>query len=501
MSRAIALVWALSLTSAASAAPRRARRPVVPKTTAADQQTFEQTFEFILQQAGQSYLKNQAMPEPAVLQPFLDKLQEPELGKAKANLARLEDLISNAEAVQQGMEDGITADVYKMMVDQAADDLGVGTIVEQAFLPNQRAGRSMDGDEKTLVSACQAEARDQSYDRRAFYERCLGQRRAESVYLSASRSPASQAPPSAAALHLIQEIQAARAKQASVSDDVMLKLQETQNRLLASLPANASIAPELPGAPQRFQSLSPRKPASVGQDPFAQAKGLKFNAPPLDTADLDAGVKLARVAKADEIGFTGYCYSYVKSAMQKAGIVDKNTIAKAGAAGRAKQFAGFVDKNPALLKRKLRRIPNPSWPLPIGTIVVWSAGACHFDADSGHIEIVTRIKPPQACSDGCETFQTACLDQLAGEPARAASQLPKAQDDVRQAQAAADAAPDRAARRKAALALSRAKNALAALQAKQEPAVAAYVIERQSPSPLVAPQPIQTASIQTASAE
>jgi len=46
-------------------------------------------------------------------------------------------------------------------------------------------------------------------------------------------------------------------------------------------------------------------------------------------------------------------------------------------------------------------------------------GVCGYSARSGHIEIVTRIKPPQACSDGCGTFQTACLDELSADPERA----------------------------------------------------------------------------------
>ena len=484
MTRAITLFWALAFpltaaaaaTATAAAAPRRARHVVVPATTAADQQSFEQTFELILQQAGQSYLKDEAMPEPAVLEPFLAKLKEPQLTKAKANISRLEDLVANAESVQQG-PGAFSPEVYKLMVDQAADDLKVGETVEQDFVPNGRAGRSLDAGEKLLVASCQGEARNQAYDRRSFYQSCLGHRRVEAVYLVASRSGSGEAVPNPASLRLLQEIEAGRAKQTKVSADVTRMLQETHDRLLAGLPP---VDPGVPGAPTRFQSLSPRKPAVGGNgNAFAQAKGLKTNEPPLNTADLDAGVSLARVVKRDEIGFTGYCYSYVKSALQKAGIVDRNTIANAGAAGRAKQFASFVDKNPALLKRKLRRIPAPSWPLPIGTIVVWSAGACGYDADSGHIEIVTRIKPPQACSDGCENFQTACLDQLATDPARAAAQVPQAQEDLRQAQSALDAATDRPGRRLAAAALARKKAALSAVQARQEPSVAAYVIERQ----------------------
>jgi len=282
-------------------------------------------------------------------------------------------------------------------------------------------------------------------------------------------------------VRLLQEIEAGRAKHAQVSTDVDRMLKDTQARLLAGLaPAVGAVgAGGAAGSPPRYQPLTARAAAPGTTAPFAQAKGLRITEPPLNTVDLDAGVKLAHIAKADEIGFTGYCYSYVKSALQKAGIVNRSAIDGAGDAAHAKLFADFVEKNPALLKRKLRRVKPPSWPLPIGTIVVWSAGACGYDSVSGHIEIITRIKPAQACSDGCETFQTACLDQLGSDPARAAAELPPAQDAVRQAQSDADAATGGPSRRRAAAALASKKAALASVQARQTPAVAVYVIERQ----------------------
>ena len=161
--------------------------------------------------------------------------------------------------------------------------------------------------------------------------------------------------------------------------------------------------------------------------------------------------------------------------LEELGIVDKETISKAGASAHAKLFADFVDKNPGLLNRKLRRIPEPSWPVPIGTIVVWSAGACGYSSKSGHIEIITRIKPPQACSDGCGTFQTACLDGLGADPPRARAELPKAQTELEQAQSAYDAGRTRAR----SAVLRQKKAVLAAIEKRLEPQVAAYVIERE----------------------
>lgn len=477
---AVLLSFLCPLGAAAQAPKRRRAAVVVPKTSLADKQAFEQTFEFVLLQAGKAYLKDEAMPDPVALDPFITSLKEPELGKAKGNRQRLEEVISGAEWVQQG-PGSVSPEVYKLMVDQAADDLGVGSVVEESFVPNGRAGRSLDASEKSLVKDCQAEARDQAYDRRSFYQRCLGHRRAESVYLNPQRPAAggdSQAR-SPAAMRLLQEIAANKSRlPAELSQDVSRKLTQTRDRLSSGWPASADAAVPASGpwgaARSGFRRLTPR-PADTS---FKQPDGLKTSEPPLNAADLSAGTKLARISKADEIGFTGYCYSYVKSALQKAGIVSRDDIAKAGAASHAKQFNEFVQKNPALLKRKLLRIPNPSWPLPIGTVVVWSPGACSYSAESGHIEIITRIKPPQACSDGCGTFQTACLDELSSDPARAAAELPAAQADFDQAQSAYDALTDRKARRLAAAGLSKRKAALAKVKSRLEPRVAAYVVQR-----------------------
>ncbi|MEK7859214.1 MAG: hypothetical protein AAB320_08745 [Elusimicrobiota bacterium] len=487
MSRALALLLLLSVPLSAATAPKR--KAVVPQTKAGDKLAFEQTFEFILLQAGQSYLKDEAMPDPSALEPFLAPLKEPELGKAKLKTQRLLALVANAENVQLGPQ-GLAEDLFKMIVDQAADDLDVGSIVEQNFLPNGRAGRSLDAREKGLVKDCQAAARDKTYDRRSFYQQCLGRRQAEATYLGKPGPSLSDDSASAQArIRLLEAAAAARSRlPAGLSEDIRLRLQETQARLLARLPSiEPGMAVGVPvsprsGLPSAKPGLRRSDPAGSDKNAFLQAKDLRTAEPPMDQADLSAGTQLARISKRDEIGFTGYCYSYVKSALQKAGIVDKATIAKAGAAGHAKLFAEFADKNPGLLKRKLRRLPKPSWPLPIGTVVVWSPNACGYSAESGHIEIITRIKPPQACSDGCGAFQVACLEELAADPARAQQELAKAQEDYRRAQTAYDALTARKARQAAAAPLSRKKRTLAGVLKRLEPQVAAYVIERPNAS-------------------
>lgn len=482
MPRRIFILLAVLWLPLASSAASRPRKPVAaPKTSAADAQAFDQTYELVFQSAGQSYLRDEPMPDPDSLDALFAAFREPELGKAKAKKDVLARLVAGAECVQSGPA-GAPPDVYKLMVGQAAEDLQVGVIVERDFAPNARSGRSLDSPEKDLVKACQGEARDQPYDRRGFYQKCLGRRRSEAVYLAPGRlaAAASAQPLSAACGPLLQAVSLARAKlMPGLSDDVTRRLQETRDRLLAGFPGSAdALGAVAPGQSSRQRLPALRSAgAAPARSPAPAASDLRLDEPPLNSADLATGVKLAKVAKAGEIGFTGYCYSYVKAALQKAGIVDRQAIDGAGASAHAKLFADFVEKNPALLKRKLRRIPEPSWPVPIGTIVVWSAGACGYSARSGHIEIVTRIKPPQACSDGCGPFQTACLDELRTDPQRARSELAPAQEGLRQAQADYDAG-----RTKAKLAaLRKRKAALAAVEKRLEPRVAAYVIERDKP--------------------
>lgn len=476
MSRALPAILAAALLLCGPAqAQTRRRSPAAAKTAAFDAAAFDQTHEMIFLLAGQAYLKDQIMPDPASLDPIVAALKDPALGKAREKKLALERLISGAECIQGGPA-GMTLDIYRLAVVQAAEDLKVGAIVEQDFIPNARAGRSLNEEEKALVKACQGEARDQAYDRRGFYQKCLGRRRSEAVYLAPARlarSPAGIGLMPQCEPVLGSVAQSRRKLAPGLSDEVGRKLLELNRQFAARPPVDD-------GLPAQVQpGRDPRPGTAPGQDksspPGTGAADLKLTEPPLDTADLDAGLKLARVSKAGEIGFTGYCYSYVKAALQKAGIVDRADIDKAGAAGHAKLFADFVEKNPALLKRKLRRIPEPSWPVPIGTIVIWSAGACGYSATSGHIEIVTRIKPPQACSDGCGTFQTACLDELSADPARARTELPKVQEEFAAAQLAYDAAKTKANQ----AALRRRQAALKTVERRLEPRVAAYVVERQ----------------------
>ncbi|MCX5787223.1 MAG: hypothetical protein NTX64_01750 [Elusimicrobia bacterium] len=488
MSRPLIACLLLLLSTGASAAHRK-RVPVAAGTSAADKQSFEQTYLLVFLQAGHSFLDNGPMPDPSSLKYFIASLKEPELSSATAALHRLEERISDAEAVQEG-SGGVPAEAYKLMVDHVAQSLEVGAIVEERFAPNNRAGRSLDASEKSLVAACQAEARDQGYDRRGYYRWCLGRRSAEAVYMDAAHlAQGSEPAPDPVRARLLGEVMADRSRFApTLSKDLGAKMEQMRSQLVAGtaqpgadVPDTASVPWSGTGSIGRSLNRMASRTSGAGPSDFRQPPGLTVKAPPLNSADLAAGAKLAQIAARDEIGFTGYCYSYVKSALQKAGIVDRSEIDSADDGAHAKLFADFVDKNPGLLHRKLLRVPSPQWPLPIGTIVVWSAGACGYSAESGHIEIITRIKPPQACSDGCGTFQVACMEELAAAPAAAAAKLPSAQRDLQQAQAdyeSAVAAKNAAAKRAAAAALAKKKAALKAVQAGLHPRVAVYVIER-----------------------
>lgn len=498
MSRApaVALLCLLvPLGALASPAPKKRKAVAPPKGPSADAVAFDQTYEYVFLQAGRSYLDGEAMPDPTILDQFLASLKDPEKAKAQEKRAKLEDLISGAECVQDGPE-AIPPDVYKLMVDEMAEKLRVGEIVETDFMPNGRAGRSLDADEKKLVATCQAEARNQAAGRRAFYQRCLGRIISEEVYLADARMTpaATDKTGTQACVTVLGEVSAKRERlPVDITDKVGANLEVTRSALLEGIKRPEA----LPQArmPPPFDSHLPgsgaRAPSSVLTSPKGPPRktDLAIIGPPLENADLATGAKLAMTVKNAEIGFTGYCYSYVKAALQKVGIVDKATIGNAGAGGHAKLFADFVEKNPALLKRKLKPIPSPAWPLPIGTVVVWSAGACNYSDVSGHIEIVTRIKPPQACSDGCGTFQTACLDELGAAPSNAEAALPAAREALAQAQGAVDelkGSKNAKAVAAAKTTLMQKKAAVAKLEKALTPKVHAYVVEKETSPPAVA---------------
>ncbi|MDD5658376.1 MAG: hypothetical protein PHF00_14085 [Elusimicrobia bacterium] len=480
MSRIIAAILALLLPASAQTRKPR-RRPVVPVANAADKQDFEQTFEFVARQAGVSYLEKRDMPDPAALDVFIAALKEPDRKTAAERRDRFEAAVERAECVQRG-RGAVAPEVYALMVSRVADELEIGAIVEERFAPT-RQKYPLSQEDKALSRACQTEARDEVKDRRAAYRRCLGRRRALQAYLDASVTAGEGMSPIADEKCSAFAAQARLGRSllpADISAALSAKLAQTRRQLMGEPSAlgDADAVAASPDArpPQARLNIYPR-PESHGEIPTETAKlgeGLQIADPPLEKINLESGAHLARLIKNREIGFTGYCYAHVKAALQSVGIVDKKSIADAGAARHAKLFAGFVDKNPSLLKRKLRRVKDPSWPLPIGTIVVWDVGVCGYSARSGHIEIITRIKPPQACSDGCGPFQVSCLAWLSDDQQRAAAEKPAAQRAAAETRVAYEASKTRSRL----AALKRGEKALAAVDRRLQPRVAAYVIER-----------------------
>ena len=118
--------------------------------------------------------------------------------------------------------------------------------------------------------------------------------------------------------------------------------------------------------------------------------------------DWDKAKTMAREVWDNAKGFTGYCYAYVKDALDA--VLPKGWRSQVGQSS-AYQFASSLNRNPKLFdKLKLRKIdPNtiPDGIPPVGAIIVYGRGMCGFSPEHGHIEIVVATQPPRACSDGC----------------------------------------------------------------------------------------------------
>src|SRR3989338_422154 len=81
----------------------------------------------------------------------------------------------------------------------------------------------------------------------------------------------------------------------------------------------------------------------------------------------------------------------------------------------AHQFGLFVDqdKKGAIHKLGYAQVPTltpenkPD--LATGDMIIWSAGLCSFNADHGHIEMITSLNPPRAFSNGGQNIRKDCL--------------------------------------------------------------------------------------------
>lgn len=129
--------------------------------------------------------------------------------------------------------------------------------------------------------------------------------------------------------------------------------------------------------------------------------------------DREKAGELARIALRNNLGyFNGQCYAYVAGFMEAAGVIRPEQWGGLGiGTDSAADFAEWAEANPAALRSSLGlvRMENPDSVsgLPTGGIVVYGRGVCGFSRKHGHIEVV--VAENRLCSDGCESFEAACL--------------------------------------------------------------------------------------------
>lgn len=185
-------------------------------------------------------------------------------------------------------------------------------------------------------------------------------------------------------------------------------------------------------------------------------------------------------------GTIGSCYAGVKDILEdtlKIATFDGKGVRTDEIQG-AYQFPRFVERHPALLKRKLARYSTPVWPLQISDIVVWGRGVCGYNPDWGHIEMIYKISPDAkqawAVSDHSQAFNVDCFRAEAAKVADAQTKLPSLREKAASAQASYDSlksGSDRKAAARALRVLRAAKSAAARAEAQLD-RVIAYSIER-----------------------
>ncbi len=159
------------------------------------------------------------------------------------------------------------------------------------------------------------------------------------------------------------------------------------------------------GAEIKFEEPKPAKETSVFK---SGAKSLPAN------YDAEKAQRLAYVAGKENLGyFNSQCYEYAANHMERAGIIRPEQWGELGIGpDSAADFAAWANANPVAMKGQLglekMQTPMTIAELPVGGIVVYERGACGFSKKHGHIEIV--VSENKLCSDGCEGFEQACLD-------------------------------------------------------------------------------------------
>ena len=121
-------------------------------------------------------------------------------------------------------------------------------------------------------------------------------------------------------------------------------------------------------------------------DSFAKKSKNKFN---FSDYDAKAGKKLAQTALRDSVGFKGRCATYVKNAIQKAGLGDYQY-------GDAYKMTAILKNNPNFKEVSAKGLDVQN--LPAGCVLVYNKGEEGYSQKYGHTEITTG--DGRAVSDG-----------------------------------------------------------------------------------------------------
>ena len=160
-----------------------------------------------------------------------------------------------------------------------------------------------------------------------------------------------------------------------------------------------------------------RVPLAAGPAEVPSGEQAKSPSPLPADYDAEKASLLARTARANNLGyFAGRCYEFVANHMENAGVIRPAQWDALGIGpDHAADFAEWANANPAALRAglSLQKMETPEQVsgLPLGGIVVYERGACGFSRRSGHIEVV--VGENELCSDGCESFEAACLQDPA----------------------------------------------------------------------------------------
>jgi hypothetical protein len=148
--------------------------------------------------------------------------------------------------------------------------------------------------------------------------------------------------------------------------------------------------------------------------------------------DVSKATALARDVMHHVVGFGGHCLAGVADALFRQGLMSESfyhQIMPARRSGRGythwaadmapaldRYFAAHPDGSPQVRMHPASWAALGPWvekdTLPLGTMIVYSPGACGAHPKIGHIEIVSSQQPLLAVSDGRRPVPIACVKQL-----------------------------------------------------------------------------------------